>query len=95
MQALLIKFIRLIVPHIIRLRYALIGSVVIGVFAMAVMRIDTALKTERNEEEYGTQLLQIKQVKFDQAAAERIRGLEKSDAEIQADLEANRKNPFQ
>lgn len=84
-----------LLPHLVQYRYPLIGAIIVGVYAFAVFRIDTVLQTTRDEEAFSAQQVEIQKVKFDQTAAEQIRNLEKSPAEINASLEANRQNPFQ
>jgi hypothetical protein len=94
MQEKLIKYARRAEPIIYKSRYLIIGGIILGIFAFAALKIDAQLQVQRNEDIFNEQRTVIESIKFDEQTAGLIRELNDSNAEINARLDQDRRNPF-
>ncbi len=89
------RYLAVTTPYLFQFRYFIVGGLILMIFAFATLRIDSALRTERDENTYSEQALAIKKIEFNIEAIERIRALENSGAKIDSNINTGRTNPFQ
>lgn len=94
MQEKIVAIVKQSLPYAIRYRYILIGSVIIGIFGFAALRIDTALQIDRDENVFEAKRAEVKPITFDEEAIEEIRRLKDAGVDIESNFPTNRNNPF-
>ena len=94
MQQRIVKLFRQAIPYMVAYRYLLIGAGVLGIFGFAILRIDSVLQSESDQNKYNELLSSVKKVKFNEEAAQQIRSLEDTNASISGELAPDRNNPF-
>lgn len=77
-----------------RYRYPLIGTLIVGLFAFTVWRIDYHSAAERDNEAYEEQLSTVERVNFDEDAVEKILQLRDTGIDIEPNFPRGRTNPF-
>lgn len=75
-------------------RVALTSIAILVVFSTAIIRIDSLINPQVNQERYDEQLESISKVSFDEDAIKLIKALRDVDADVDSDFNSDRNNPF-
>lgn len=75
-------------------RFVILVLIVIGLFAFAVFRIEQSSSVKADDNIYNEKIGEVKKIKFNMDAVDRIKQLKDRDIDIQPELEESRNNPF-
>ncbi len=80
--------------QIIRFKYLIGGLIIVSLFGYTVLFINRQLILDTSDDIYQQKISEIKKIKFDQDAIERIKQLKDIDVNIGSELPGGRTNPF-
>lgn len=90
----LVKPLQQLAGKLVRYRLIIGLLMIVSVVAFVSFRINHYSDTQSDQARIDEQLSQIKQVRFDNDAIDKIKSLEDHSTDVQTDLPDNRDNPF-
>ncbi len=75
-------------------RYLIGGAILLAVFSVVILRIDSLASPDINQDRYNEGLLEIEKVEFSAAAIERINALDERNVNVTGNINDDRTNPF-
>ncbi|MCE7936228.1 hypothetical protein DYH10_00315 [Candidatus Saccharibacteria bacterium CPR2] len=85
---------QIVIRNLSRWRLVILALSVIGLFAFSVFRIEQSSSAKADENVYNEKIGEVKKVKFNLDAVERIKQLRDREINIQPEYEESRNNPF-